>query len=42
MPKAYNQKIKLLFLMDLLERQTDTEHSITMKEILTAMEANGI
>lgn len=42
MPKAYNQKIKLLFLMDLLNRQTDAEHTITMKEILSAMEANGI
>lgn len=42
MPKAYNQKIKLLYLMDLLDRQTDTGHTITMKEILSALEANGI
>lgn len=42
MPRAYNQKIKLLFLMDLLDKQTDEEHTVTMKDILNAMEENGI
>lgn len=42
MPKAYNQKIKLLFLMELLDKQTDAEHTVSMKDILKAMERNGI
>ena len=42
MAKSYNQKIKLLFLMDLFMNKTDMEHTISMKEILNELEKNGI
>ena len=42
MAKSYNQKIKLLFLMDLFMQKTDFEHTISMKEILNELEKNGI
>ena len=42
MAKSYNQKIKLLFLMDLLMQKTDMEHTISMKEILGELDKNGI
>ena len=42
MAKSYNQKIKLLFLMDLFMEKTDVEHTISMKEILSELEKNGI
>ena len=42
MAKSYNQKIKLLFLMDLFMQKTDLEHTISMKEILSELEKNGI
>ena len=42
MAKSYNQKIKLLFLMDLFMKKTDLDHTISMKEILGELEKNGI
>ena len=42
MAKSYNQKIKLLFLMDLFMEKTDIEHTISMKDILSELEKNGI
>lgn len=42
MAKSYNQKVKLLFLMDLLMQKTDLEHTISMKEILSELEKNEI
>ena len=42
MAKSYNQKIKLLFLMDLFLQKTDLEHTISMKEILNELEKNEI
>ena len=42
MAKTYNQKIKLLFLMDLFMQRTDLEHTISMKEIISELEKNGI
>lgn len=42
MAKSYNQKIKLLFLMDLFMQKTDIEHTISMKDILSELEKNGI
>ena len=42
MAKSYNQKIKLLFLMDLFLQKTDQDHTISMKEILNELEKNGI
>ena len=42
MPKSSNQKLKLLYLSDLLLKKTDEEHSISMKEIIEYLEKNGI
>lgn len=42
MAKSYNQKIKLLFLMNLFLQKTDQEHTISMKEIINELEKNGI
>lgn len=42
MSRTYNQKVKLLFLMDLFTERTDGQHTISMKEILSAMEKEGI
>jgi len=37
-----NQKLKLLYLMQILMEQTDETHSITMPEIISALKAYGI
>lgn len=42
MAKSFNQKIKLLFLMDLLLKNTDAEHTVSMKYIIEEMEKNDI
>lgn len=42
MPKSANQKLKLLYLMDILLERTDEEHGITMQEILDALKAHGV
>ena len=42
MPKSANQKLKLLYLMDILLERTDEAHGISMQEILDALKAHGI
>lgn len=42
MAKSYNQKLKILCLMDFLMRETDTEHAVSMREIIKELEKNGI
>ncbi len=42
MPKSFNQKMKILLIMQKLLERTDENHSISMKEILDMLEANGI
>lgn len=42
MAKSANQKLKLLYLMDILLERTDEEHGITMQEILDALKAHGV
>lgn len=42
MPKSYNQKLKILCLMDYLMRETDEEHVVSMREILEELSKNGI
>lgn len=42
MPKGQNQKLKLLYLMKILLEKTDDRHSLTMPEILTALQSYGI
>ncbi len=38
MAKGINQKLKLLYLMDILLEKTDEDHGITMKEIISSLE----
>lgn len=42
MAKGSNQKLKLLYLMKILQEKTDETHSITMQEILSELEAYGV
>ena len=42
MAKGSNQKLKLLYLMKILQEKTDDTHSITMQEILSELEAYGV
>ena len=37
-----NQKLKLLYLYDILKERTDEDHAITMGEIIKALEACGV
>ncbi len=42
MAKGPNQKLKLIYLMKILLERTDGNHSLTMQEILRALEAYGV
>lgn len=42
MAKGNNQKLKIVYLMKILLENTDEAHSITMSEIISALEAYGI
>ena len=42
MPKSANQKLKILYLMDMLMSETDEEKGLTMAEILARLEAAGV
>lgn len=42
MAKSANQKLKIMYLMKILLEQTDEEHSISMQDILTALDQYGI
>lgn len=42
MAKGNNQKLKIIYLMKILLERTDETHSITMPEILSALEEYGI
>ena len=42
MPKGTNQKLKLIYLIRILQDGTDDEHSLTMPEIIGALAAYGI
>ncbi|MCR5702438.1 MAG: WYL domain-containing protein [Lachnospiraceae bacterium] len=37
MPRGENQKLKLLYLLDILNENTDDEHTITMQEIVSKL-----
>ena len=37
-----NQKLKLFYLYDILKKRTDEDHSITMSEIIKALDACGV
>ena len=42
MAKTQNQKLKLLWLKEFLERNTDEMHGVTLAEITDYLSANGI
>lgn len=42
MAKGVNQKLKLLYLMHILNENTDETHGITMPEIISELEAYGV
>lgn len=42
MPKSEGQKLKLLYLADLLRRGTDEDHALSMSDILSRLEELGV
>ncbi len=42
MPKTQNQKLKILYIMQLLLQKSDENHAITVSEIISYLEANDI
>ena len=42
MPKAVNQKLKILYIMKLLLERTDEEHPLTMQRLLAELESKGV
>lgn len=42
MAKGANQKLKLIYLIKIMQEKTDEEHGITMPEIIKALEAYGV
>jgi len=42
MPKSANQKLKLLYIKEYLERCSDEEHTVSTAELISYLEANGI
>ncbi|MBR5769700.1 MAG: WYL domain-containing protein, partial [Clostridia bacterium] len=42
MPKSSNQKLKLLYIKDYLERYSDEEHVVTVPELISYLDRNGI
>lgn len=42
MGRTENQKLKLLYLKELFERQSDEEHLLSMQDILDALAARDI
>ena len=42
MPKSANQKLKLLYLVEILERKTDEEHPMTASDLIRELEKHDI
>ena len=42
MPKSEGQKLKLLYLADLLRRETDEDHALSLSDILSRLEELGV
>lgn len=42
MAKAFNQKLKILYLLQMLFQKTDENHTVSMQQILQMLEQNGI
>ena len=41
MPRSFNQKLKILYLMKAFEEKTDREHPISVAEIIKYMDSYG-
>jgi predicted DNA-binding transcriptional regulator YafY len=42
MPKSENQKLKLLYIADMLRKETDENHGVTVPDIISMLEKNNI
>lgn len=42
MPKSSNQKLKTLYILDILKAKTDENHGITMQKLLSELESRGV
>ena len=42
MPKSPNQKLKLLYLMEILLQQTDERHPMTVPEMISELARHGV
>lgn len=42
MPRSFNQKLKLVYIIRLFEKKTDEEHFLTVKDIIAHLESKGI
>ena len=42
MPRSANQKLKLLYLLDILKEETDENHTLTTAEIIEKLENRGV
>ena len=42
MAKSSNQKLKLLYLLQILQERTDDEHGLSMQEIIAGLASYGI
>jgi len=42
MPKSFNQKLKLIYIAQMLQEETDEEHSLSMAQIINGLENLGI
>ena len=42
MPRSFNQKLKILYLMKIFQERTDREHAIPVKEIVSILHSWGI
>ena len=42
MPKNSNQKLKILYLLEIFRRETNEEHPLTISQLIERLEANGI
>lgn len=42
MPKSPNQKLKLLYLMEIMLQQTDERHPMTVPEMISQLAQRGV
>lgn len=42
MPRSFNQKLKILYIMQILQERTDRDHPISVKDIISVLASYGI